>query len=116
MKALIATLVVIIAATVVQALVVDHSSPRVQLCSSSPRVQLCSQTHKRRKKDLKKSLHDIARNDSRNEYFAGGQSEEGGGSATVLVWPDEDDGENKTDTAAEPEEPVEKFTGAGRKL
>ena len=107
MKSLIATLVVIIAATVVQALVVDHSSPR---------VQLCSQTHKRRKKDLKKSLHDIARNDSRNEYFAGGQSEEGGGSATVLVWPDEDDGENKTDTAAEPEEPVEKFTGAGRKL
>ena len=72
--------------------------------------------HKRRKKDLKKGLHDIARNDSRNEYFAGGQSEEGGGSATVLVWPDEDDGENKTDTAAEPEEPVEKFTGAGRKL
>ena len=61
-------------------------------------------------------LHDIARNDSRNEYFAGGQSEEGGGSATVLVWPDEEDGENKTDAAAEPEEPVEKFTGSGRKL
>ena len=63
-------------------------------------------------------LHDIARNDSRNEYFAGGQDEEGRGSATVLIYPDEDKmDENKTDAEEpEPEPPKSKMTGTGRKL
>ncbi len=62
-------------------------------------------------------LHDIARNDSRNEYFAGGQDEEGRGSATVLIYPDEPDADsNETDAKEEPEPPKEKFQGTGRKL
>ena len=69
--------------------------------------------HKRRQKNV--HLHDIARNDSRNEYFAGGQDEEGRGSATVLIYPDEDDA-NETKAEEPPPEPVEKFKGSGRKL
>ena len=67
-----------------------------------PRADLCAdravKAHKQRtdyllaakghKRTSKKTvhLHDIARNDSRNEYFAGGQDEEGRGSATVLIY------------------------------
>ena len=99
-----------------------------------PRADLCAdravKAHKQRtdyllaakghKRTSKKTvhLHDIARNDSRNEYFAGGQDEEGRGSATVLIYPDEDKmDENKTDAEEpEPEPPKSKMTGTGRKL
>ena len=77
------------------------------------KVTLCASSHKRRNHKTVR-LHDIARNDSRNEYFAGGQDDQGGGSATVLLYPDEEDG-NSTE-AEEESEPVEKFTGSGRKL
>ena len=79
-----------------------------------PPTMLCAaQPHKRRQKTV--HLHDIARNDSRNEYFAGGQDDEGRGSATVLIYPDEEDA-NETKVEEEPPEPVEKFKGSGRKL
>ena len=67
-----------------------------------------------RRKHKTVHLHDLARNDSRNEYFAGGQDEEGRGSATVLIYPDEPEA-----NATEAEAPVEKpsaFTGTGKKL
>ena len=84
-----------------------------------PRADLCAvKTHKRQNKKTV-HLHDIARNDSRNEYFAGGQDEEGRGSATVLIYPDEDKfDENKTDAdeEPEPEPPKSRMSGTGRKL
>ena len=62
-------------------------------------------------------LHDLKRNDSANEYYAGGLSEDGGGSATVLLLPDEP-GENGTNaTTYEAPPPPPKFPeGGGRKL
>jgi len=88
----------------------------VSAATLPPRPMLCAATsHRRRQKTV--HLHDIARNDSRNEYFAGGQDEEGRGSATVLIYPDEPDAdENATVVAEEPATKPEKFTGAGRKL
>ena len=78
---------------------------------------LCAVTKHKRTKRKTAHLHDLARNDSRNEYFAGGQDEEGRGSATVLIYPDEPDADsNETDTEEAAEEPVEKFSGTGRKL
>ena len=63
---------------------------------------------------------DIKRNDSANEYYAGGLSEDGGGSATVLLLPDEP-GENETNgtnaSKFDPPPPPPKFPeGGGRKL
>ena len=63
---------------------------------------------------------DIKRNDSANEYYAGGLSEDGGGSATVLLLPDEP-GENETNgtnaSNFDPPPPPPKFPeGGGRKL
>lgn len=56
---------------------------------------------------------------AQDEYFAGGQDDQGGGSATVLLYPKydkEEDGEAaKNETAAAPVQP-EKFVGEGRKL
>ena len=81
-------------------------------------TMLCAATHKRRQKTV--HLHDIARNDSRNEYFAGGQDEEGRGSATVLIYPDEDkfdaNGTKIEEAEAEPEPKPSAFKGEGRKL
>lgn len=73
-----------------------------------------------RRKHKAVHLHDLARNDSRNEYFAGGQDEEGRGSATVLIYPDEPDADSNSteaeDAAAEPVEKPSAFKGQGRKL
>ena len=98
-------------------LLVAAAAVLVSAATLPPRPMLCAAStgHKRRQKTV--HLHDIARNDSRNEYFAGGQDEEGRGSATVLIYPDEPEA-NSTDAqeAAEVEEPPEKFKGSGRKL
>ena len=80
-----------------------------------PPTMLCAVTKHKRTKRKTAHLHDLARNDSRNEYFAGGQDDEGRGSATVLIYPDEEDA-NETKVEEEPPEPVEKFKGSGRKL
>ena len=63
----------------------------------------------------------MAREDDKNEYFAGGQSEDGGGSATVLLYPDEDVDTNSTSNATdavEEEAPKSAFDShkGGRKL
>ena len=104
MKAIVVLPLLLLLAAMVEAVVIGRDG--------MPKVTLCS-THKRRSHKTVR-LHDIARNDSRNEYFAGGQDDEGRGSCTVLLYPDEEDAANTTE-AAEPE-PVEKFTGSGRKL
>ena len=72
-------------------------------------------SHRRKHKTVQ--LHDLARNDSQNEYFAGGQDDQGRGSATVLIYPDEPEA-NATETAAETEveEKPTAFKGTGRKL
>jgi len=67
-----------------------------------------------RRKHKAMHLHDIARNDSQNEYYAGGLDEEGRGSATVLIYPDED--KMNVTEAAPPPPPPEKFKGTGRSL
>ena len=57
--------------------------------------------------------------DAGNEYYAGGLDEEGRGSATVLIYPDEPDADaNSTDTSEEPatEEKPSPYSGSGRKL
>ena len=63
---------------------------------------------------------DIKRNDSANEYYAGGLSEEGGGSATVLLYPGEEEGANSTANASCEEAPAEPakraFQGTARSL
>ena len=59
-------------------------------------------------------LHDFARNESNKEFVNGGENEDGYGSNTVLIYPDD---EPSNDTATEePPPPVEKFKGSGRKL
>ena len=79
-------------------------------------VRVVSEPRASRLSSPAQHLHDLARNDSRNEYFAGGQDEEGRGSATVLIYPDEE--EVNTTATAEPvkEEPTSRMTGSGRKL
>ena len=59
-------------------------------------------------------FHDIAKNDTQNEYYAGGLDDEGRGSATTLIYPDED---KFNETKAEPPPPPPpKFSGSGRQL
>ena len=71
-----------------------------------------------RRKHKAVHLHDLARNDSQNEYFAGGQDEEGRGSATVLIYPDEPAADDNTTATAEaaPKEKTTAFKGSGRRL
>ena len=107
----------LLACACLSALVSAASVPTRRRSSSS--TMLCAATSHKRRSRKTVHLHDIARNDSRNEYFAGGQDEEGRGSATVLIYPDEPDADaNETDAAAEPEEQpkASRMSGSGRKL
>ena len=102
--------IAILFATIIAASLAATLPPRPMLSAAV--------SHKRRSRKTV-HLHDIARNDSKNEYFAGGQDEEGRGSATVLLYPDEPDA-NATETDEAEEEEVEEkptaFSGTGRKL
>jgi len=69
----------------------------------------------RRRRGKAVHLSDIAQDDGRNEYFAGGQDEQGGGSATVLLYPDEEPAEKANETKIE-EPPKSRMSGSGRKL
>ena len=91
------------------------ASSRPALLSSTCPTALSLRGGAGRRKHKAVHLHDIARNDSENEYFAGGQDDQGGGSATVLIYPDEDKF-NSTEPPPPPPPPPPKFTGSGRQL
>ena len=68
------------------------------------------------------TMVDMKNQSSANEYYAGGLSEDGGGSATVLLYPGEEDedGANSTANAScdvAPAEPAKRaFGGTARSL
>lgn len=66
------------------------------------------------------TMVDLKNQSSTNEYYAGGLSEEGGGSATVLLYPGEEEGANSTANASCEEAPAEPakraFQGTARSL
>jgi hypothetical protein len=84
--------------------------------SLPPRPMLCAASSSRGRRRKTVHLHDLARNDSQNEYYAGGLDEEGRGSATVLIYPDEPAANTTQPEAEEPKEKPSAFTGSGRKL
>ena len=94
------------------ALAVSSSRPAVLGSTSCAVNRLRGGAGRRKHKTT--HLHDIARNDSQNEYFAGGQDDQGGGSATTLIYPDEDKLNAKE--AEPPPPPPPKFSGEGRQL
>ena len=71
----------------------------------------------RRKKTM--TINDVrAQNEGKNEYYAGGLDDQGGGSATVLLYPgeNEDDEANSTNATCDAPEPPPKFAGTARSL
>jgi len=68
------------------------------------------------------TMVDLKNQSSANEYYAGGLSEDGGGSATVLLYPGEEEFDSANSTAnasceEAPAEPAKRaFEGTGRSL
>ena len=89
----------------------------------SLRPRRCEAAEKRtgrKKKSMR--LHEMERDIKGNEYYAGGIDDQGHGSGTVLLLPDEPENKqnatevNATSAEAEAEAPIERFKGAARTL
>mmetsp|Transcript_61939 Transcript_61939/g.184349 ORF Transcript_61939/g.184349 Transcript_61939/m.184349 type:complete len:129 (-) Transcript_61939:231-617(-) len=89
----------------------------------SIRPRRCEAAEKRGRKKKSMRLHEMERDIKGNEYYAGGIDDQGHGSGTVLLLPDEPENkENATNATAsaaeeaEAEAPRERFKGAARTL
>lgn len=118
------------AVVVLCALTLVGAVPNLRVCAAvtaachatRPRPCLAAVVTRPSRKAKKMKFHDIARNETEgNEYFAGGIDDQGHGSGTVLLYPEDEyanstDASNTTVEAEAERELAEKFVGTARSL